>query len=502
MKRMKNRVLAGVAMLGLLMAAGSAWANNLQVTNVTVSGIDASTALVKFDISWENSWRYTNINHDAAWVFFKVLPQGQTDWKHVTLEGSGVNPTGCSTGTGTGIELVVPSDRIGLFVRRAAEGAGTTSVQNVQAVWNFASNSLSKTDKVKVQAFGVEMVYVAEGAFKVGSGGTGSGELYEGGVGTSPFAITNAGPIPCSNLVGCLWGASTSGANSMGGNGTISSNFPNGYASFYCMKYEVTEGQWVDFVNTLTAAQKTERDITSSLNGGKNTDGVYYRNTVAWTNVNNDATTTARDRACFVVSWADGCAFADWAGLRPMTELEVEKACRGPLTPVADEYAWGNATITANLASETGDGLGTSTANPANANCLTSGGQVGPCRVGIYAKSSTTREQAGASYWGIMELSGNLWERTVTVGELTKGRLFTGLHGNGELNATGDADVTGWPGTDAIGAGCRGGGAFDPSAYARVSARIRAASVYTGRNNSDYSGCTRGVRAAPSGVGP
>ena len=36
-----------------------------------------------------------------------------------------------------------------------------------------------------------------------------------------------------------------------------------------------------------------------------------------------------------------GVAFADWAGLRSMTELEYEKACRGPLEPVAGEYAFG-----------------------------------------------------------------------------------------------------------------------------------------------------------------
>ena len=28
-----------------------------------------------------------------------------------------------------------------------------------------------------------------------------------------------------------------------------------------------------------------------------------------------------------------------------MTELEYEKACRGTMAPVADEYAWGTASI-------------------------------------------------------------------------------------------------------------------------------------------------------------
>jgi hypothetical protein len=33
-----------------------------------------------------------------------------------------------------------------------------------------------------------------------------------------------------------------------------------------------------------------------------------------------------------------------------MTELEYEKACRGPLMPVANEYAWGTTTISATTA--------------------------------------------------------------------------------------------------------------------------------------------------------
>ena len=44
----------------------------------------------------------------------------------------------------------------------------------------------------------------------------------------------------------------------------------------------------------------------------------------------------------------------------------------------------------------------------------------------------------------------NLWERTGAVGN-TQDREFTGLRGDGLLDANGDADVGNWPGTNAAG---------------------------------------------------
>ncbi len=496
--RLAFRVLVCLAMTVIC-----ARANNLQVTNVSVSGRDDTTAYVQFDISWANSWRHTNINHDAAWVFFKVLPLGSNAWQHVTLEGTGINPTGYAPGSGTGIELIVPADRRGLFVRRAGDGEGPVSVQRVKAVWNYASNSLVSTDKVRLQALALEMVYVAEGSYKLGSGGTGANEFREGGGGSSPFTVTNAGSIACSNLAGCLYAVGNLVA------GTISSNFPNGYNAFYCMKYEITEGQWVDFFNTLSDSQKLARDITGA--SGKNSDAVVTRNTVAWdhTNPGSDATSTRRDRVCNYVSWADGCAFTDWAGLRPLTELEYEKACRGPLDPVADEYAWGTATIMASSIqglSVTEDGTEIVTNSTALGGCNYGGdnhaggdGGQGPLRAGIFATNGASRVAAGASYWGILELSGNQWERVVTVSQAA-GFLFTGLHGNGVLTtADGEADVSNWPGSGAGGSGSRGGSYNSGMTSYRVSDR---GDLGARALRYPHYGGWRAVRTAPPGVGP
>jgi hypothetical protein len=255
------------------------------------------------------------------------------------------------------------------------------------------------------------------------------------------------------------------------------------------MKYELSQGAWVDFFNTLTATQKTTRDITSAT--GKNSDGTVSRNTISWTT--GDAAAGANQYvACNYLSWMDQAAYADWAALRPMTELEYEKASRGTISAVANEYAWGNTTI--DYFSDLSNAGTTSEAKGAtrpNANCnYSSASPDGPIRCGMFATASSTRAAAGASYYGVMELSGNLWERPVTIGNAT-GRLFTGTAGDGALDATGDANVTNWPGTDAVGSGFRGGGWDGDASYARVSDRIYAARTLTYRYDHFGARCAR-----------
>ncbi len=459
----KQAKAIGWLALATAVATASVWSNNLQITNTKVvlpEGSDG-TALIQFDISWENSWRADSVAgagdayfHDAAWVFFKVRNIELGVWQHVVLHGSGTNPPLFETGSGTPVEFVVPADRMGAIMRRSAPGTGTLAATNLMVRWNLADSDVLPRDSVDAMTFAVEMVYVAEGPFWAG----------DGAVGFTKTLINT----PVANVAGGFPTGQTAPV----------STWPNGYNAFYCMKYQITEGQWVDFFNLLTDAQKTKRDITGNVAvyGGKNSDNVVNRNTLAWTT--GDATTAAPDRACNFLTYGDGAAFAAWAGLRPMTELEYEKACRGPLDPVPGEFAWGTTEIFSGVIGLSGveDGTEwvTSDVSMGAARWGQTGGLTGPLRAGIFATNGASRAAAGASYWGIMELSGNLYERVINLSQAT-GRSFTGRHGDGTLTAAGEADVADleWPSATVSpwGHGYRGGDGYG-SAASRDTLRV------------------------------
>jgi hypothetical protein len=489
----------------LLLAAltSTLQANNLIITNLTITGKNTTEhySLVQFDISWENSWRTSTEpnNWDAAWVFVKYRVAGG-EWQHAWLNENGhAVPAGSTIMTG----LLDPGSAfnaatnpgLGAFIYRSVDGTGTFTNNGVQLRWNYGANGVTDADVVEIQAFAIEMVYVPQGAFAAGSGGTENDAFYKYPTTTNAFQVTSENAINVGTTVDYLSYPNNYNGGDRGG--PIPAAFPKGYDGFYSQKYEISQQQYVDFLNTLTQTQADTRKHTDS----------FYRYAITGNTVGGYATTNPYV-ACNYLTWMDGAAYSDWAGLRPMTELEYEKACRGTAAPVANEYAWGTATVAASTyslsnATEANEDIATNYSTTAgNAGYYATYSDVnGPLRVGIFAanSSNTGRITAGASYYGIMELSGNLWERTVSVGS-PPGRAYTGLHGNGALSTAGHANVTAWPGlsgdevTDAIGSGYRGGGWGNDAVYMRASDRLDATYAYTGRYN--YSGF-RAVRTQP-----
>ena len=460
----------------LLAATLPLWANHVVVG--TVSLIDQNTTSnythIEFDISWENSWRTSSgpSNWDAAWIFAKWKLHTGSTWSHCTLSSTDVDHTAPSGST-----IDAASDGIGIFIYRNANGTGNVSWDDVKLQWNYGTDGVADDATVDVKVFAIEMVYVPQDSFYVGDGSS-TYRFHDGDNNNQSFQVTSS-QIEFGTSDGKLWATGEWDSPS----GSLQTDFPTGYDAFYCMKYEISQQQYVDFLNTLTSTQASNRypDQNGNLRHAITVSGGTYSTTNPYV-------------ACNYLNWADGTAYADWAGLRPMTELEFEKACRGDQSAVANEYAWGTADIassayTLSSSGNSDEGIATSySTTEGNANYNTTKGEInGPLRVGIFAANSSNsgRETAGASYYGIMELSGNLLERPVTVGNLT-GRNFTGGHGDGALTSGGDANVTNWPGTDAVGAGLRGGGWNFAAVYLRTSYRNYA--TFTDSSRDYYHG--------------
>ncbi len=476
---MKKGVVGFLSVLGLL---SSSSANNLAITNVSLENVGATSADIEFDLSWDNSWRttwsdngdtVTVTNWDAVWVFIKFRQSGGL-WQHALLTAGGH--------TASGGTLVQPADdsgvRLGAFVYPAADSAGSRTCTDMALRWDFAASGLSGTNEVDLAVMGIEMVYIPEGPFSLGSGGTEMNRFYRYPDTAQPFLVTNEAELAVGSVTGQL---TYTGGGDFGG--PVPEAYPKGYQSFYCMKYEMTEGQYTDFLNLL------DPGIASWYYPNKYGDN---RHAITWTN--GAYATDAPDRACNYLRGDWMLTYFDWCGLRPMTEFEFEKVCRGVKTPWINEYAWGNTTYV-QLTGETGvAGSGAETPSPTNANLHFSTAVAGPVRAGLFAGDSSNRVDAGAGYYGNMEMSGNLRELAVGINR-SEGRSFTDVYGDGN-----EYTAQPWPSPNSGRAYLgRGGGVSDNGTYlgrSRTSDRSYsdASSMYSGQS---YDRGARGVRTTP-----
>lgn len=463
--------------LGILFTLGVtnvSYSNNLIISDVTL----ANDSTLTFKVSWENSWRTNNApyNHDAVWLFIKKRDCASLQWSHVNLS---LTPADHSTSSPLEIYIDGRDNAAitkGVFVRRSSAGSG--NVSGVSVSLRMQGVTAGQYD---FKVFGIEMVQIPSSTFSLGDGS--SSGFFKTGNTNNPYVVGSEGAIAVGTGATNLYAATSSAYFPV----ALPAAYPKGYKEIYCMKYEISQGQYVDFVNTLLADQGAARQVIGT------TSRLAISGT--WPAI----VANIPHRAMAQLSWYDLLAYLDWSALRPMTELEFEKVARGPVVPVSGEYAWGTGLITdANTLAADGTATensssaitaGSGLANYGNTNIL------GPIRCGFAAKPGTNRLEAGAAYYGVMELSGNVAELAVNSTDGI-GAAFSGVLGDGEISLSpnpGFANVAGWPSaaTGTAGGCLRGGSWTQGETTLRVSDRTQSATFPAGRVNY-YGG--RGVR--------
>lgn len=473
--------------------------DEVQITRIRLGELNHKTA-IQFDISWPDSWRlptgFSSGNWDAVWVFIKLCAPNRMasfpDYRPGAW-GPAHFSTGAADTVGPQNAVILPSeDGLGFFVHRREPGMGRAIFRDVEVA--FADNTaafIAEAEELEVTIMGIRMVYIPAGPFWIGDPVGSGGPMncfyspQRADENNQCFQITSEDPIEVAPEGQLYYRTQGYGGDQKG---PIPAAYPKGHQAFYVMREHVTQHHYSRFINLLPSSAKTIR--YPYLGEGAFRFAIY-------TDRSGNRSATRGRRPCNYLAWADGAAFADWAALRPMSELELTKAGRGPAAPVHNEYAWGNTHIEPAqviLGNEATGIVVSGNCNIGNANSPFDGGDggEGPIPSDSLLMRATpdamfffrddrpnhdptnprVREESGASYYGVMGLSGNLWEYCVTVGNAV-GRGFTGIHGNGDLNASGNPDFhkLRWPGDDGNGIAFRGGSWYTDQSLGRLADR-------------------------------
>lgn len=485
------------------------WSNNLVMSTPVY---DNTNKTISFTIAWDNSWKVSTgpSNWDGVWIFVKRQACSNTNiWASALLSTTSSDHT-TSIASGTNLLTVdAVADGMGVFIRRTASGIGSIGTHTITLALNSSLTTqpaitASATDNFKV--FGTEMVYVPQGGFYLGDGRATNTSNFSGGNNASTALYIDA-----NAQTNGLGSAANYTSNPIYGcPGNLPATFPLGYNGFWCMKYELSMVAYTEFLNCLTYDQQAARlekwggrypnvlgsnFCNASNKGGLTVTTAGTYNTVPAVFSYN--TTYANYSPVSYLGWKDLTAYLDWSGLRPMTEFEYEKACRGTLNPVSNEYPWGNTTITQATGNNTAGSVSEKPGQSGEGLCLYNWDDANwaPYRSGYATTTSSTRTLASSTYYGILDIGGNLFEQVVG-GAGYDYSTFTTLNGDGILGSNGHANTTGWPKSSGSNSGNYvKGGSFGN--YGNTVIQVSDRTYYAGTNINDgtiaHSG-GRGVR--------
>jgi formylglycine-generating enzyme required for sulfatase activity len=487
---MRKKLLVFWVLFFALVFLKSTFANNITVSNLSLDNLDSAsgTVEIKFDLDWENSFSPEQdpdaTTFDAAWVFVKFYSGDPKKWHHARLSEGGTFQL-YSTET----KLGITEDRVGVFCRPG---------NNQTLIWNYRDAGVSlEEEDIKIKVFAIEMVYIPEGEFYIGSGMLEAYSFYDASDPTrsQPIKITASSPWLSDRANGAegtgIPGDIAFNKTTSPGYGNLpvvrtqlNPNYPTGYKGFYIAKYPISQGQYRDFLNTLTREEqhrlvgKTISDTNASFSlpdnippGTTEVTNVYvmenspaltrrvsircdsqidaYAPVTFYCDLNGNGIPNEEDDGEWLpmsdIWWHFNGAFCDWAGLRPITELEYEKACRGPVYPVPGELAHGlsNVNYLSVSAAQVGNPGRIDEYATNNGNFRWIYGTSWIMRVGFAATPNSTRESAISSYYGVMDMTSQVSTPVVSVVALT----FDGQHGDGELDASVNTvhNVPNWP---------------------------------------------------------
>ena len=405
--------------------------NHLAISGGSLYG-NAGAVSISFNIAENNVTAGTSAGsgayNTADWIFIKFSTMSGVDgsWNHATLTGGLVS---------AGATLTAASDNKGVFINHTANSAYWTAGATV--TWNSAADGVF-LGPVLVKVFAISMVRVPTGNF-----------VYNAG---------NIGGSASNNWNGGSQGTVTSGSLPSG----AAAGWPTGYTSFYIGRYEITQGQYADFLNKVessTAAFLYEPTVGTGHNMTYTPGNAYGARYAA----------VDRNAVKNYLSVSDAWSYMSWAGLRPPTEMEWEKAGRD-LNSDARAYPWGSTAPDTVTYAPPNEG-GTCVRRYLNYNDTTGCQKV--LDAGRYMSGDVYRTAAetGLSPWSIADLAGNVWEFTLNCSYLS-----VPANGNGTVYWP-----AGWPAPGATTYGRRGGGWDSVWSNARVSDRAAASWPNAGR---------------------